>query len=91
MKKLLISCFTYMIGVISALAVSVFDALLRVSYIAAERLTPQKLDIELTQSSMQKSTGSAKPIIGSGSGDSPLIFVSMLKAVNGHTSCINCA
>lgn len=92
MKTFVISICGYVLGFITQLAASVSDALLRASYLVAEQLTPQKLEAELAQNSMQKSTDSPKPVSsGSDSGDSPLSFVSMLKAVNGHTGCMNFA
>lgn len=59
---------------------------MRIVNMVAEVLTQQKLDIELAEHSMHKVTDSAKPVsIGSGSGDSPLSFVSMLKAINSRS------
>jgi hypothetical protein len=54
--------------------------------LVAEVLTPQKLEAELEQNIAHKVTDSAKPVsIGSGSGESALSFVSMLKAINSRS------
>jgi hypothetical protein len=49
-------------------------------------LTPQKLEAELAQNVAHKVTDSRKPVsFGSGSGESALDFVSMLKAINSRS------
>lgn len=59
--------------------------LIAVRNVSAE-LTPQKLDVELAQNVAHKVTDSAKPVsVGSGSGESALSFVSMLKAINSRS------
>lgn len=59
--------------------------LFAVERVSAE-LTPQKLDFELAQNVAHKAADSAKPVsIGGDSGDSPLSFVSMLKAINSRS------
>jgi len=59
--------------------------LIAVNQVSAE-LTPQKLEAELEQNIAHKVTDNRKPVsIGGGSGDSPLSFVSMLKAINSRS------
>lgn len=59
--------------------------LIAVNQVSGE-LTPQKLEAELEQNIAQESpTNNGKSFIGSGSGDSPLSFVSMLKAINSRS------
>jgi hypothetical protein len=91
MKMFFKSVLHYVAMALTAMAACVCDALLRISYAVAEQLTPQKLEMELAQSLVRGISDKPKPVIGSGSGDSPLSFVSMLKAVNGHTGCVNYA
>jgi hypothetical protein len=92
MKMFFKSVLHYVAIALTAMTALVCDALLRISYAVAEQLTPQKLEMELAQSLVRGISDKPKSVsIGSGSGDSPLSFVSMLKAVNGHTGCVNYA
>lgn len=84
--KMLRSLALSLAGAFMAMAAFACEVLLRVSAIVAESLTPQKLEVELAQNVAHKVTDSSKPFsIGSGSGDSPLSFVSMLKAINSRS------
>jgi hypothetical protein len=52
-------------------------------------ITFQKAEMEMAKNVADKSESiKAKPVSGSGSGDSPLKFSALLKAINGHNvSC----
>lgn len=82
-------CRSFMVAIASAImAVASFAGellLFAVDRFSAE-LTPQKLEVELAQNVAHKVTDNRKPVsIGGGSGDSPLSFVSMLKAINSRS------
>jgi hypothetical protein len=63
-----------------------FELPMRIAYLVAEDLTPQKLDVELAQNVAHKVTDCRKPVsIGSDSDESALSFVSMLKAINSRS------
>ena len=84
--KMLRSLALSLAGAFMAMAAFACEVFLKVSEVVAEALTPQKLEVELAQNVAQKITDSRKPVsIGSGSGDSPLSFVSMLKAINSRS------
>lgn len=86
MLKYCRSIFACVASAVMAFASFVAELPIRIACLVAEDLTPQKLDIELAQHSAQKATSDRKPVsIGSGSGDSPLSFVSMLKAINSRS------
>lgn len=79
--------FIFAIGA-AVMAMAAFSGelfLIAVDRVSAE-LTPQKLDAELEQNIAHKVTSDRKPVsIGSGSGESALSFVSMLKAINSRS------
>jgi hypothetical protein len=88
MVKYLRSFVTAISLSIMSMAALAGELLLKVSDLVSAELTPQKLEIEVAQNAMQKVADSRKPVsIGSGSGDSPLSFVSMLKAINSRSFC----
>jgi len=86
MLKLYRSFIVAIACTVMALVSFVVELPMRIAYLVAEDLTPQKLDVELAQHSAQKVTSDRKPVsIGSGSGESALSFVSMLKAINSRS------
>lgn len=82
-------CRSFIVAIgaaVMAMANFVAEFPMRIINLVAEELTPQKLDVELAQHSAQKVTDCRKPVsIGSGSGESALSFVSMLKALNSRS------
>lgn len=86
MVKYCRSFFTYIALAVIAFASVAAELSMRIVSLAAEQLTPQKLEAELAQNVAHKFADNRKPVsIGSGSGDSPLSFVSMLKAINSRS------
>jgi len=85
----------YLRSFVTAIALSIMsmaalagEVLLKVSNLVSAELTPQKLEAELAQNVAHNITDSRKPVsIGSDSGDSPLNFVAMLKAINSRSFC----
>lgn len=86
MVKYLRSFVTVIALSIMSMAVLAGEVLLKASNLVSAELTPQKLEVELAQNVAHKITDNRKPVsIGSGSGDSPLSFLAMLKAINSRS------
>lgn len=82
-------CRSFMVAIASAIMAMVSFAselfLIAVDRVS-EELTPQKLEVELAQSVAHKVAANRNRLwIGGNSGDSPLSFVSMLKAINSRS------
>ena len=85
-KRIFLSCMS----VIALAFASVCAMALDILSLAQNQETMQKLDAELAQNVSHKVTDCRKPVsIGSGSGDSPLSFVSMLTAINSRSFTAN--
>jgi len=84
--KMLRSLALSLAGALMAMAASSVEwFFIAVDRVSAE-LNTQKLEAELAQNVAHKVTDNRKPVsIGGGSGDSPLSFVSMLKAINSRS------